>query len=77
MVVNKISRYSRTILPRHIEIADVERVIFHLQGDLDYYKKTSWSLEVALKKEENILKKLQREYREEFKHRGGKTIEDN
>ena len=59
------------------ELADAELVVSHMQTDLEYHKKLHWSFEIALKKEEKNLKKLQAEYREYCKDQRSKEHENN
>ncbi len=65
---------AQTVLLKHMALANAEQVISHLQGDIEYHKKIYWSLDFALKKEENNLKNLQAEYREEFKDHRSEEI---
>jgi len=68
---------TQTILGKHSALAESERMIAYLQGDVEYYKKMQWSSDIALKKEVFGLKKLQTEYYEEFKKQRGNQNEDN
>ena len=49
-------------LAENRQLADEEKIISHLQVEVEHHKKMLWNFKSALKKEEDNLKNLQTEF---------------
>ena len=49
-------------LKENMQLADEEKIISHLQVEVEHHKKMLWNFKSALKKEEDNLKNLQTEF---------------
>jgi len=49
-------------LSENRQIADEEKIISHLQVEVEHHKKMLWNFKSALQKEEDNLKNLQKEF---------------